>query len=588
VEAAAGLNAPHANLAEEPCSKCGRTDVLYSNRQIKIDAARRRCLTCMPNYGTVVPTEPTDKEAAAAARAASNEPPKPCIGDQPCSACGRMGCLFSKRQMKVDPLQRRCLDCMQNMGPGATMPGNPGAPPPPNTPPPIATLAAAATGGDPVKPSTAPEPCSGCGNIGALYSKRQIKVEPAQRKCLDCMMVKEQTNLANMMLAPPAAAVRPRSMPPPGARLALPFMPQARPLLPFAGRPPAPLVRPPMQRAALPMQFAGLPMQMQRAPLPMQRVPFVPRLSKMAQNLIRPPASAAPKPVAPLQGSDAPKPCAAPEPCSGCGRENALYSKRQFKVDPASRRCLECMSGPGAEAEALAQAAAAEEKGPAEANVPKAMPAPEPCSGCGRVGALFSKRQLKVDPSKRKCLDCMPAAGSAPTQQLAEQLVTQLTGSSLMATPIMPKKRKAAEAGIMPPDGATVALSRPAENLCEEPCSACGCMGVPFSNRQMKVDAKRRRCLGCMPTQRDVAGQPQDEVAAILASEAGMNPEQGLGVKPPIQPPKENIASEPCSQCGRLGAAFSNRQMKVDAAARKCLDCMAGGAWTATAGTCCA
>jgi len=117
------------------------------------------------------------------------------------------------------------------------------------------------------------------------------------------------------------------------------------------------------------------------------------------------------------------------------------------------------------------------------------------------------------------------------------------------------RKRKASEAGVA---GASTPL--PGQNFAWEtvPCSACGRNAVTFSKRQMKVESAKRRCIECMPTD-----QPAGD---------GTSSSREKGPAPP--PPVENMAPEPCSKCGRFGVAYSNRQMKADAAARRCIECM--------------
>jgi len=459
IEGMAGIagSAPIANAADTPCSACGRTDVLYSNRQMKVDVSRRRCLLCMPSNGTPVPTEPTDKEAIE--KVPGGDLPKPSLADEPCSACGQVGVLFSKRQIKVDASKRKCLDCMAKIGLGEMVD---------------------ASAGDPVKPTTATEPCSACGRVGVFYSKRQIKIEPAQRKCLQCMPgggrqaivsgtpvparpVVAQTALAIRRPVTVRPMVRPVGVRPGGAGLPFGGVVATRPAFPWMASP-----RPAAPRPAL----AALP---------------------------------APRPAgALLQGHDPPKLSTAPEPCLGCGRPTALFSKRQLKVPAATRRCVECMGGPGAE-EIAAQAAAMAPQTTPEANVPKATMASEPCAGCGRVGALYSKRQIKVDAGKRKCLDCMPAASTASTDKLIPPTLPVVLPAS--------RKRTASEAGLPP------TLSVPAQNLSADPCAGCGRVGQAFSNRQMKVEAGKRRCLECMPSQGHAGPSPQDPVAQILTGD---------------------------------------------------------------------
>jgi len=351
---------------------------------------------------------------------AGDNTPKPCVSDEPCSACGRVGALYSKRQMKIDVTARKCLECMPSHNPELTaqvaLQVSLGAAPAP------------AAGGQPTNlpnPSVAAEPCSGCGRMGVLFSKRQMQVDASRRRCLECL--------------PPRVGGAQQEQTPGRARTVTP---------PLGKR----------LQAAAPLSALMAPV----AAVASSATPTAPNL---------------------------PNPQTAAEPCSGCGRVGVLFSKRQIAVDASRRRCLECLPPrvkTGEEGAALATGAA-----PAGPNLPNPQMSPEPCSACGQMGVLFSKRQMAIDASKRKCLACMPARGTkaavgVPNMEGPRKRKFGEITQKMVAAGIVPGKVKGPEA---PP---------PKENLSMDPCTGCGRTGMTYSNRQIKVDAAQRLCLECM------------------------------------------------------------------------------------------
>lgn len=472
------VNQPSPQVSPEPCSACGRLGVLFSKRQMQVDAARRRCLECLPGRETtrappLVPATPATTAAAVrpalpvmpiwppqlavqdpeALMPLGESAPKPCTAPEPCSQCGRLDMLFSKRQMKVEPSRRKCLECMPSHKPElvaqvtlqAALGSHPADQPPTL---PDANLP---------KPCSAPEPCSGCNRVGVFFSKRQMQIEPSRRKCLECL--------------PPRVA---------GPRVA---------------------------DAA--------------------RSDLVAAAATVAAESTEPPAEVPAMQPASLQPTNLPNPQMAAEPCSGCGRLGVLFSKRQIQVEASRRRCLECLP-PRVKATVVEAGAAtpctdwgikrlkaadghAQPVTSPATNLPNPQSSPEPCSCCGRMDVLFSKRQMSVEPSARRCLECLPPR-------------VRCTSTAVPATGMVPKKRKFSEvatkiaaAGFSTPQTSHIAQAHltpltpqtlqsdtvpPKENLTADPCSKCGRMGVPFSNRQMKFDAAQRMCIECMADQR--------------------------------------------------------------------------------------
>jgi len=126
---------PKPHLAPEPCSKCGRSGVLFSKRQIQKEPHRRKCLDCMPGHReqtqeaitkaaiesqigplgmplhVQAPLELVPSKTTEASVAKLSTSPTPCL------FCGRSGphVLYSKRQMALKAEERRCQECMDDL-----------------------------------------------------------------------------------------------------------------------------------------------------------------------------------------------------------------------------------------------------------------------------------------------------------------------------------------------------------------------------------------------------------------------------------------------------------------------------------------
>jgi len=203
--ALAPTNLPNPQASDDPCSSCGRLGVLFSKRQIQIEACRRKCLECLPPRVQAFPSLIRDEDPAQKRLKANDgtfQPvsmpatnlPNPQSSPEPCSRCGRMDVLFSKRQMNVDPSIRKCLDCLPprvSMA-ASVVPGTSMMDPRKRK---FSEMAQKIAGlvapkgklAPPPKENIAADPCSKCGRFGMPFSNRQMKIDVAQRKCIECM-----------------------------------------------------------------------------------------------------------------------------------------------------------------------------------------------------------------------------------------------------------------------------------------------------------------------------------------------------------------------------------------------------------------
>lgn len=367
---------PNPKEAEEPCSACGRMGVLFSTRQMKIGPAKRKCLECNVRTGPAFPATgglpegvPLMDNAFATGSQGTDFPAIPFPAAEPCSACGRENVFFSQQQMQFAPSMRRCLDCVQTFGgAGAEMNNNN-----------ISASRVAGMGYDDVEGFISihgldeaaahalrqlpPEQQRVITEVGLSNCRNPSAVVQSRIHSLGFSLSGAVENYIADFALDERCAAELRSLTPHEQR-------QVIETQPTNARNPSAVVSSrinavrsqnshvPAFHGHQPMSFLG-----QQTTFPSHQQATFPSQTTFHSNLLPSAHIPASAQAATLAGStvpcgrDLPKPCIASEPCSKCGRTGALFSKRQMKVDPSARRCLDCMLNQNPELAGTTQAA---------------------------------------------------------------------------------------------------------------------------------------------------------------------------------------------------------------------------------------
>jgi len=400
------------NYAAEPCSGCGRQGVAFSNRQMLLDWSKRKCIECLPPRGIAAIAAvaealvlPSDEEPfAKRPKLEHGQDQIPLfdvatVSEGPCPECGRSGVEFSKRQLTMAPERRKCVDCLIQQQPELLEENVP-------------------------KLTPAEEPCSSCGRQGALFSKRQIQVDASLRRCLECMAAeqadraaarqnvagvvsaviagKQLTSQASMTKMPFATGVTCAGAPMAAAGLQSAAVRLGAAIGPIGARSTAGRLGPSMVGSDLKSAAGVLAPMNQQARYPiLQPTPAVTGLLQAPALQLLPTTSQLAQQPNITETQQEPENV----PCSSCGQFDVSFSNRQMKVPWDKRKCVQCMPPINP---------TVEQTPPGYAPPPAAKNyAAEPCSGCGRHGVAFSNRQMLLEWTKRKCIDCLPPRGIA-------------------------------------------------------------------------------------------------------------------------------------------------------------------------------
>lgn len=376
-------------------------------------------------------------------------------------------------------------------------------------------------------------------------------------------------------------------------------------------------------------------------------------------------------------------------PCSVCGGTQLFFSKHQQAVKAASRKCVDCVAAtegtPYAPIVELEPGYVPSEHPKVEkrqGTAKKGGGRPQACRDflngtCSRESCKFShdleasvasmdrfefdaaigddevqdhsaEVDLRREDLKKKnvCIDFVNGkcgrANCKYAHILEEDtgLVAVTPGPRIAVVETEGKRRKTqtifpGDKGYTPPGEKPI----PKQNVAEEPCSGCGASGpeVYYSNRQIALPAKRRKCIICMGFEsgevqpKGAAAMPTPKMPTLNVSMAAIPALQsgpafrggggpafggtgtplllptliggpafrgipngdtpafrgggdtptfrGGGDTPAFRgggdPPKPVECVEPCSSCGLCGALYSKRQSILPADKRKCLKCMA-------------
>lgn len=218
-----------------------------------------------------------------------------------------------------------------------------------------------------------------------------------------------------------------------------------------------------------------------------------------------------------------PTPVPGQVPCSACMRIGVQFSAQQQKLPPEKRKCLQCMAMANPRYVQHRNKIASGDTSKGIPDAPKLLAMAEPCSICMRIGVLYSRRQTKLPPETRRCMECMIQKGD---NSLKDSMVPSAIA-----------------------------------------CAGCGRSGALFSKQEIELDVSVRRCLQCKALASLMAEGIEPGQASILGSSAKA-PEENL--------PKENTAPDeaPCSLCRRTDVTYSNRMVRLPPNKRRCLQCM--------------